>query len=96
MVEVGKSRFCGIPAILFKCCFISETQVLMTVSKFFVSFLEIISWKGALLSNGGNAAMFSDNFRGNRSEVICLNWLHNRTKINWKHVFQISLNLVNI
>ena len=96
MLEVGKSRFCGIPTIFSQCCFMSETQVLMTVSNFFVSFLEIVTWKGALLSSGGNAAMLSDNFRGNRSEVICLNWLHNRRKINWKHAFQISLNLVNI
>ena len=67
----------------------SETQVLMAASNFFfVSFLGIVSWKGALFYNGGNAAMISG--------VIWLNWLHNRSKINWKHVFQISQNLVNI
>ena len=34
MLQVRKSRFCGISAICFQCCFMSETQVLMTVSSF--------------------------------------------------------------
>ena len=37
----------------FQCCFMSETQVLMTVSNFVWFFLGIISWKGALLFNDG-------------------------------------------
>ena len=45
-----KSYFYGVSAIFFQYCFMSETQVLMTVSDFF--FLGIISWKGALLFNG--------------------------------------------
>ena len=53
MLLVEKSRFCGISAIFFQYRFMSETQVLMTISDFFVFFLGIISWKGALLFNGG-------------------------------------------
>ena len=34
MFEVRKSRSCGISAIFFQCCFMIETQVLMTVSDF--------------------------------------------------------------
>ena len=35
MLQVRKSRFCGISDIFFQCCFLSETtQVLMTVSVF--------------------------------------------------------------
>ena len=34
MLQVRKSRFCGISAISFQCCFMSETQILMTVSNF--------------------------------------------------------------
>ena len=34
MLQVRKSRFCGIAVIFFQCCFLSETQVLMTVSDF--------------------------------------------------------------
>ena len=37
----------------FQCCFMNETQVLMTVSSFVWFFLGIISWKGALLFNDG-------------------------------------------
>ena len=33
-----KSRFCGISAIFFQCCFMSETQILMAVSDFFAFF----------------------------------------------------------
>ena len=65
----------------------SETQVLTIVSDFVGLFLGIVCWKGTLLFNGGNPAIFSDDFSGNRSEVICLNWLNNRSKINWKHAF---------
>ena len=50
MLQVRKSHFCGISAI---CYFMIETQVLMTVSRFFCFFLGIISWNGALLFNGG-------------------------------------------
>ena len=34
MLQVRKSRFCGISAISFQCCFMSETQILMAVSNF--------------------------------------------------------------
>ena len=47
MLQVRKSHFCGISAIFFQCWFMNETQVLMTVSKFFWG--GIISWKEALL-----------------------------------------------
>ena len=45
MLQVRKSRFCGISAIVF--------PVLMTVSNSVYFFLGIISWKGALLFNDG-------------------------------------------
>ena len=35
MLQVRKSRSCGISAIFSKCCFMIETQVLLTVSNFF-------------------------------------------------------------
>ena len=53
MLQVRKLRFCGISAIFFQCCFMSETQALMTVSDFWVFFLGIIFWKGALFFNEG-------------------------------------------
>ena len=34
MLQVRKSRFCGISVIFIQCCFMSETQVLMTVLDF--------------------------------------------------------------
>ena len=50
-----KSRFCGISTMFFQCCFMSETQVLMTVSDFFgVFFLET-----ALFNGAGEGACFS-------------------------------------
>ena len=48
MLQERKPRVCGIFAIFFQ----SETQVLMTVSDFWVFFLGIISWKVVLLFNG--------------------------------------------
>ena len=39
MLQERKSRFCGISTTFFQCCFISETQVLMTVSNFSELFL---------------------------------------------------------
>ena len=52
MLQVRKSCFCGISASFFQSCFLSETQLLINGSfQFF--FLRIISWKGALLFNGG-------------------------------------------
>ena len=50
-----------ISAIFFQCCFMSETQVLMSLQLFFFS-LGIISWKGASLFNGG--------WKGERAESI--------------------------
>ena len=38
MPQVRKSRFCGISDIFFQCCFMSEAQVLITVSNFFCFF----------------------------------------------------------
>ena len=34
MLQLRKSRFCGISAIFLQCCFMSETKVLMKVSDF--------------------------------------------------------------
>ena len=34
MLQVRKSCFCGISAIYFQCCFMSEAQILMTISDF--------------------------------------------------------------
>ena len=44
-----KSRSSGISSIFLQCCFLMETQVLMTVSDFSSFSLGIISWKGASL-----------------------------------------------
>ena len=52
MLKERTSRFSRIFATFYQCYFISETQVLMTVSDFFGFFLRIISWKAALLFNG--------------------------------------------
>ena len=52
MFQVRKSRFCGISVIFSQCCFMSETQVLMTISDFWDFFLRIIFWKGYLFFNG--------------------------------------------
>ena len=52
MLKERTSRFSRIFATFFQCYFISETQVLMTVSDFLGFFLRIISWKAALLFNG--------------------------------------------
>ena len=51
MLEVRKSRSCGISAIFIHYCFMIETQALLTASNFFS--LLISSWKGASLFNGG-------------------------------------------
>ena len=59
MLQMIKSDSCGISAIFFQCCFMIETQVLMTVSNFFGFFLGIISRKGASLFKGGSVC-FSD------------------------------------
>ena len=54
MLQVRKSSFCGISTNFFRCCFMSETQVLMAVSDFSDFFLlGIISWKGASFFNWG-------------------------------------------
>ena len=34
MLQVKKLHYCGISAVFFQCCFMIETQVLMTVSDF--------------------------------------------------------------
>ena len=51
MLQVRKSRVCGISVIFFQCRFMSETQLSMIVSDFGVFFIS--SWKWALLSNRG-------------------------------------------
>ena len=48
-----RSRFCGIFVIFSQCCFMSETQVLMTISDFLGFFLGVIFWKSYLFFNGG-------------------------------------------
>ena len=40
MLQVRKSRFSGISAIFFQCCFMSRTEVLITVSNFFGFFFQ--------------------------------------------------------
>ena len=52
MLQARKSHSCGISAIFFQCCFMIETQVLMTVSDFWRFFLGIIPWKGPSRFNG--------------------------------------------
>ena len=52
MLQVRKSRFCGISAIFFQCYFMNETLVLMAVSNFFCFFSRIISRKEVFLFNG--------------------------------------------
>ena len=51
-------KSCSCSAIIFQFRFISETQVLMTVSNFSGFFLEIVSWKGALLFSGWREVVF--------------------------------------
>ena len=41
MLQVRKSHSCGISAIFFQCCFMIETQVLITVSDFFCFFSRV-------------------------------------------------------
>ena len=45
MLQLRKSYFCGICTLFFQCCFMHETQVLMTVSDSSF-FLAIIPWGG--------------------------------------------------
>ena len=60
MLQVIKLGSCGISAIFFQCCFMIETQVLMTVSDFSGifsrnHFLEggfTFRWKGVCFSDG--------------------------------------------
>ena len=54
MPQERKSRFCGISTIFFQYCFMSETQVLMTISNFSELFLQIISWKGFIFKWEGH------------------------------------------
>ena len=59
MLQVRKSHSCGISAIIFQCCFMIETQVLMTVSDFFKFFFQE-SFHGRELhfSIGGGGGVF--------------------------------------
>ena len=59
MLQVRKSRFSGISAIFFQCCFMSRTEVLITVSNFF--FQESFPRRGLCFSMGGGiSAQYSD------------------------------------
>ena len=62
ILNVPSFHFYEISAIFFQCCFIIERQVLMTVSNFSGVFLGIISWKGALLFNGGSLLSWGGGF----------------------------------
>ena len=54
MLQVRKSRYCGISAILFQCCVIIETQVLIGVSDFWgFFFYESFPGRGLLFSMEG-------------------------------------------
>ena len=65
MPQERKSRFCGISTIFFQYCFMSETQVLMTISNFSELFLQIISWKGFIFKWEGHRGE-TINFDGGR------------------------------
>ena len=52
--KIVEFTFCGISAIFFQCYFMSETQVVMTVSIFFVVFLGIISWRDFTFQQGAS------------------------------------------
>ena len=61
MLQVRKSRFSGISAIFFQCCFMSRTEVLITVSNFFVFFFqESFPGRGLCFSmwGGGGGGVF--------------------------------------
>ena len=81
MLQVRKSRVCGISVIFFQCRFMSETQLSMTVSDFGVFFIS--SWKWALLSNRGGASCFM--FTGCQTlsqSIIVSNFKENVSKLN--------------
>ena len=59
MLQERKSRFRGISAIFCQCCFMTETQVLMTVSNFFGCFSRYHFLEGASLFNSiGSSFIF--------------------------------------
>ena len=55
MSTLTKICFCGIFAIFFQCCFMIETQVLMTVSNFSVFFQESFPGRGFDFSMRGGS-----------------------------------------
>ena len=59
MLQVRKSHFCGISAIFLQCCFISETQVIMTVSNFFWGFFSMINFLEGCFTFQWGASFFS-------------------------------------
>ena len=59
MLQVRKSHFCGISAIFLQCCFISETQVIMTVSNFFLFFFSMINFLEGCFTFQWGASFFS-------------------------------------
>ena len=52
MLQVRKSRFCGIAVIFFQCCFFEWNTSINDSFRFWVFFLGILFWKGALFFNG--------------------------------------------
>ena len=75
MFQVRKSCFCGISAIFCWYCFMSETQVLMTVSDFFGFFLGIIFMNGASFF-GGEHLMGASALMGGGSLKKSWNWVY--------------------
>ena len=62
ILNTPSENFCGISAIFFQCCFMSEAQVLMTVSDLFCFFF----WKGALLFKWGASFLSGGGMGGER------------------------------
>ena len=60
MLEIRKSRFCGVSTIFYQCYFMIETQVLMLFFFFVFFFLGIVSWKEDALLLNGRASFVSE------------------------------------
>ena len=71
MLRLRKSHFCGISVIFFQCCFMCETQILMTFSNFGgFFFLESFPGRGFYCSMEGGSflsagALLGGRFSGN-------------------------------
>ena len=52
MSSARKSRFCGISVIIFQCCFMSKTQLLMTASNRFGLFSRNHFLEGGFIFSG--------------------------------------------